>query len=204
LAKHKGAGFLASLCVPLDAFYGLARRRGNPAVRVEEVPLDSPQVEEIVALLNAREDNVVRQAWTPEQFRRRFCTTLDGTAYRITAVLRGKRIVAALVMTIAERRHHIRAGILLELAAGAAASTSEIEALLADAEQFARDQRAEVMLSLDGSLSLKQLAGSFGNYLENRSEIYHMLVYPKSMAQAPHLAAELANWHFAFGDHDAF
>lgn len=204
LAKHKGATVLAPLCAPLDAFYGLARRRRNPAVRIEEVALDGSQIEEIVNLLNARGDDVVRQLWSPEQFRSRYRTTLDGTDYRVTAVLRGKRIVAALVVTIAERRRHIRAGILLELTAGSAASAVEIDALLADAEQFARGDGAEVMLSLESSLSVEQLAGSFGGYLLNRSELYHLLVYPKTMAEAPHMAADPAHWTFAFGDHDAF
>ncbi|MCH7751648.1 MAG: hypothetical protein IH898_05780 [Planctomycetes bacterium] len=205
VAKHKGALALAPLCVPLDALYGLAAlRRTNPAVPIENVPLDSPQVDEVVALLNSRPTAAVRQFWTSEQFRRRYHTTLDGTSYRIRAVRHGKRLAAVLVMTIAERGNQIRAGILLELAAEPAAAAAEIDAPLADAENFAHREGAEVMLSLEGSLSLEQLAGSFGKYLVNRSEVYHLLVYPKPMAQAPHLAAELAHWTFAFADHDAF
>ena len=116
----------------------------------------------------------------------------------------GKRLAAILVMAIAERGNRIRAGILVELAAGPDAAATEIDALLADAENFAHREGAEVMLSLEGSLSLEQLAGSFGKYLVNRSEVYHLLVYPKPMAQTPHLAAKLAHWTFAFSDHDAF
>ncbi|MCH8839908.1 MAG: hypothetical protein IH831_04390 [Planctomycetes bacterium] len=209
-AKHKGASALAPLCAPLDALYGLAaRRRTNRVVQIENVSLDSPQVnqpqvDEIVALLNSRPTVAVRQFWTAEQFRRRYHTTLDGTSYRIRAVRHGERLAAVLVMTIAERGNQIRAGILLELATEPDATAAEIDALLADAENFAHREGAEVMLSLEGSLSLEQLAGSFGKYLVNRSEVYHLLVYPKPMAQAPHLAAELAHWTFAFADHDAF
>lgn len=204
LAKHKGFAALAPLCAPLDALYGLVRRRPHPHVHIAEVSVDSPQVDRIVELLNDRANTQVHQQWTADQFRRRYRTTLDGTNYRITAVSHGSALVAAVVMTLVERGNRIRAGVLLEVVANSTATRDQIESLLADAEQFARSSSAELMLSLPGSLELEQLAGSLGGYLENRSELYHMLVYPKTMAQPPHLAADLANWIFTFGDHDAF
>ena len=204
VVKHKGCSALAPLCAPLDAIYALvARRRADSAVQIEDVPLDSPLVDDIVALLNSRSQTAVCQHWTTEQFRRRYHVTLDGSSYRIRAVRHGDRFAAVLITTIADRGK-IRAGVLLELAAGSDATPAEIDALLGDAEVFAHREGAEMMLSMESSLLLEQLAPSCGKYLRTRSEVYHMLVYPKPMADAPHLVTDASNWTYGFADHDAF
>lgn len=204
VAKHKGIAALKPLAGACDGLYRVfARRRAGGASRVEEIAIDSPDVDRIVALLNDRPApvNGVQQAWTTARFRRRYHATLDGRSYRITVVRRGEQIVAALVMAIAERGADIRAGVLLELAEDLSVTDREINALHADAEAFAHRDGAELMLSLDDTL----LAGDVdASYLMTKSETYHLLVYPKRLAEPPYAAADFAEWAFAFGDHDAF
>jgi GNAT superfamily N-acetyltransferase len=205
LAKHKGIKPLAPLSGPLDALAGLfIRRRKSSAVTIDEISLTDPRVEEIVALMNSRTDGKVRQMWTAEQFRRRFAITLDGTNYRIVVVNRDGSIVAALVTVIIERGNSISAGVVVTLMAKPTATAQEVATLLADAEEFAYRHQAELMLSLDESLNLPQLANVGGKYLSAGSESYHLLVYPKKLAKAPYPAAELKNWCFDYADHDAF
>ena len=205
VAKHKQLGLLVPLCRPLDTMARLfLKRSANANSQVQDVGIDDSLIEQIVELMNQKSPQGVRQAWDSEQFRNRFRTTLDGTAYRIRAISRGGQIVAAGVSTLVERGNQIRAGILLSLVATASASTQEVQTLLADAEAIAHGAGAELMLSLDHTLALPQLANSSGKYFTNRSEQYHMLVYPKQLAQSPYLAADLQRWAFEYADHDAF
>jgi hypothetical protein len=205
LAKQKQIRGLAAVAAPLDAVFGwIAGPSRGSRINVESVPLDSGDVDEIVALLNDPLRPPVCQLWTAEQFRRRFRATLDETDYRITAVRRNGRIVAALVMAIAERGNRIRAGILLEVAAHAEATEAELRALVNDAHRFALAQGCEIMLSMEQSLRDPQSSRPAVSYLTNKTEHYHLLVYPKKMAVAPHASAELENWSFSFADHDAF
>lgn len=203
LSKHKGIKLPMFVVSVLDRFARLfIRRAPHPTVQIEDVPLAASQVEEIVALINTRGDGKVHQVWTVDQFRRRFAGTLDGTDYRVRAVSREGHIVAALVTVLIERGNNIHAGVVVTLVADASVTPQEVTTLLADAEEYAYQNQAELMLALERSVNLPQLAG--GKYLSTDSETYHLLVYPKKMAQAPHAAAELANWAFDYSDHDAF
>lgn len=205
LAKHKGAGVLAPACGPFDALYRLAAgRRIDSSSKIEEVGLESPVVDEIVALLNAAPSTAVHQQWDADLFRRRFRRTLDGTDYRITIIKKNDSVLAALMMAIADRGNNIRAGIVLDFVAQPTATREELDALLGEGEQYAHRQGAEVMLSLEHSLMLEAWGSSHTGYLETSAETYHMLVYPKTIAESPNLAAELENWRFSFADHDAF
>ena len=205
LAKHKGAGVVAPACPPLDGLYRLgARRRIDPAISIEEVAQDSPKVGAITSLLNECPSTIVRQQWNEELFRRRFTRTLDGTNYRVSVAMANGNVTAALIMAIADRGNNIRAGVILDLVALPSATPQQLESLLGDAEQFAHRQGAEVMLSLEPSLCHSAWSDSFANYLHTNAETYHILVYPKSLAEAPNLAALLENWRFTFADHDAF
>jgi hypothetical protein len=182
LAKQKRIAALASVAAPLDAVFDwIAGPSRNSRIELEQVPLDGGDVDQIVALLNDPRRPPVRQEWTTEQFRRRFRATLDETAYRITAVGRNGRIVAALVTAIAERGNHIRAGILLEVAASAEATEAELRALVNDAHRNAVEQGCEVMLSMEQSLCRPQSLRPVASYLTNKTERYHLLVYPKKM-----------------------
>ncbi len=205
LAKHKGAGLLAPFCGPSDAIYQfLLGREPAQDVPIEEISLESSDVEEIVALLNSPDNDLVRQDWTVEQFRRRFRTTLDGTKYRLTAIRSEGRLVAGLITALVERGNNIRAGIVLDIAALPSASLEQVNSLIAEAEQHAHRHEAEVMLALERSLFIDQWGDTYGKYLANDSETYHMLVYPKPLAQEPFAAAQLENWYFSYADHDAF
>lgn len=205
LFKQKGLAALVPLAAPLDAIYWLFTGRvPSRSASIENVTVESPDIGEIVALMNARVSGAVAQIWRPDQFRRRFRTTLDGTNYRITAIRRNGRIAAALVMALAERGNQIRAGIVLELIAHEDVPPDELRALLADGRQHARQHGGEVILCLPSSLSPDQAGSTFRQYFTSRSENYHLLVYPKMLAQAPYLAAEADDWEFQFADHDAF
>ena len=205
LAKHKGPSAIARLCGPGDAVYDvLAGRREKRSSDISNIPLDSPRLEEILALRRPSDDSRVAQLMNAEEFRRRFATTLDGTDYRITALQCGGRIVAAVVMVLAERGKQIRAGVILELIAAPDARTSHIDALLVDAERHAYRKGAEIMLMLGSTATLAQSYGSRVKYRISRSERYRLLVYPGAMAGDSDQAARLENWNFDFGDHDAF
>jgi hypothetical protein len=205
LAKQKNFAALAPLGMPLDAAYWLATRpRVRRSAAIDEIPLESSAVDEIVELLNARGGGPVRQLWTVELFRRRYRTTLDGQPYHIRAIRRAGRVVAALILTLAQRGNRIRAGILLESVFAADATDAEIRFLIADAHCYAVGQGAEIMLCLPESLSLPPSDSPIARYMTSTSENYHLLVYPKTMAQPPQASSELANWLFSFADHDAF
>ena len=205
LAKHKGIKLPGPLIGLLDTTARpFIKRRQNSAVEVAEISLADPRIEGVVALLNGRGDDKVCHAWTAEEFRRRFATTLDGTAYRVLAAMRTGRVVAALVTVLIERGNNIKAGVVITLAAAREATTNEVTTLLAAAETWALQNEAELMLALDASLKLPPLTGAKGKYLSTDSESYHLLVYPKKFAQAPYAAAELENWVFDYADHDAF
>jgi hypothetical protein len=204
LAKHKNLRLPSVLIRALDAVARpLIKRKSDPLIKVTQISLDDDRIVDICALLNARGIAKVNHVWSADEFRRRFATTLDGTEYRVLGCERAGRIIAALVTTLVERGNHIRAGVVLTLVADVAASAGEVNALLAAAEQFARDNDAELMLALDESVDLPQLS-SRKNYLSTDSESYHLLVYPKKFAQAPYAAADIQSWIFDYADHDAF
>jgi len=205
LAKHRGLGRLAPLCGPLDPVVRYCTASRPPRyLQVEPLDLQGPAAEQLASLLSARPSNQVHQQWTAEQLRRRFRATLDGQPYRITGTFRDARLVAAAVTTLAVRGNGIRAGVLLELAAAAEATEHQVAGLLADAEQQAADHGAELVLALPDSLPAAAPGRVAGRYLATESEAYHLLVYPKSMVAEGAAAAGLQNWHFTFGDHDAF
>lgn len=205
VAKHKGQRALVPLSAPLDwLVHPILRRKLDSSLQLEDVDLHSSQVETIVSLMNTCCPQAVRQRWTIDLFRRRFSTALDGTDYRLRIVRRDGQISAAAVLALAERGNAIRAGVLLVLVHSETGHSRDAPALLADAEDFAYANQAELVLALGDSLSGTNLDTGLGKYLTNHSETYHMLVYPKQKAQAPYLAANLNHWLFQFADHDAF
>ena len=204
LAKQRRLPWLARFSAPLDAAYWLLARPRSAVGLVETVDLQSHFVEQIAEWLNQRDSRRVRQIWTADQLRRRYRTTLDGSEYRITATRRNDRMTAALITTLAERGNGIRAAVLLELAAAPDATAADVRALLSEAHQFARLQAAEVMLSLPETLMLPLSSRPASRYITSGSEQYHLLAYPKSMAQPPQPSAAVEGWQFSFGDHDAF
>ncbi len=205
LAKHKGADVVAPLVAPLDTVYQLcAGLSGHLNATIETIDLDSSDINAIVDLLNSLSSDYVRQLWTPQLLRNRFCATLDGHPYRVTGVRRDGQLVGALVATIATRGNKIRAGVILELATAADATASEVQSLLAEAEAYAVEQGAELILTMPSSLMDPRLGKLGDKYLMTRSEEYHVLVYPKTLATSDTPAGSLENWRFTFGDHDAF
>lgn len=205
LAKHKQIPILRTLSPFLDFGADLIlRRKLNSQIPIEDVSLNSFRVEQIVAMMNEGLALSVRQKWTPHRFRLRFSTTLDGSSYRIRAIHRKEQIVVATIFALVERGNNIRAGVILAFVAQPEALFPEVCALLADAERYAYNNKAELMLSLGDSFALPQLLSAGRSYLISRSENYHLLVYPKTMAQAPFVSAQIDQWAFEFADHDAF
>lgn len=205
LAKQKASRVVGAVAAPLDALCGFVTGTSRgPMAGVEGVPLESAAVEEVVKMMNDPRRGAVRQRWTVEQFRRRFAATLDAAPYRITAVRRGGRVAAALVMAIAERGARIRAGVVLDVAVAEEARDADVRTLIGDAHRHAYSQGCEIMLSLAPSLAGPQSGRPVAAYITSGAERYHLLVYPKKMAQPPNAAAALERWAFTFADHDAF
>jgi N-acetylglutamate synthase-like GNAT family acetyltransferase len=205
LAKHENIKLPGFVIGVLDTVaQPFIKRRVDRTVKVVEIPLADERIGEVCALMNSRDMYGVQHDWPTDEFRCRFATTLDGTEYRVFGVELAGRIVAAVVTTLIERGNNIRAGVILSLVADVVASSADVNALLAKAEQLAYENDAELVLALDESLELQQLKSLGGKYLVTDSENYHMLVYPKKYAQSPYKAADLANWVFDYADHDAF
>lgn len=205
LAKQKQSRVAGAVAGPLDALYGWVAGASRAAdAGVESLPVESPEVEEIATLLNDPRRPAVRQRWTVDQFRRRFAATLDGAPYRITTVRRGNRVVAALALGLAERGNRIGAGVVLDVAASEEAGDADVKALIDDAHRYAYSQGCDIMLSLAPSLAGPRSGRPVASYVTSGAERYHLLVYPKKMAQPPYAAAELDRWSFTFADHDAF
>lgn len=204
LAKHKNLKLPGFLISTLDGAARPLIKRKSGAVKVVEIPLDDERIIDVCALMNSRDMHGVQHDWPVDEFRRRFATTLDGTAYRVFGVELAGRVMAAVVTTLIERGNNIHAGVILTLVADVAASNTDVNALLAKAEQFAFENDAELMLALGESLEIPHLSSLGKKYLSTDSESYHMLVYPKKYAQPPFKAADLKNWVFDYADHDAF
>jgi hypothetical protein len=214
LAKHKNLGSAAiALAKPMDAMYAGARAalkpRGPRDLHVDVLQLQSPQIERIVQLLNSRAESFndkgqkgITQQWTAASFIERFRQTREGGRYILLGVRRKTSLVGGVIFRIAERGGGIRAGVIMDAVVSPGDETCLIPALL-EAERQIKLLDGDVMLYLDGQgPHLHKLMRRCG--YRNSPETYDLLIWPKVMLNTDPVLADLSNWRFSFGDHDAF
>ncbi len=107
-----------------------------------------------------------------------------------------------MIYRFAERGAGVLAGVIMEIAFDPDCPRAAA-LLLAEVERRVDRGGGELMLHLAG-LS-PQTDAVFRELGYRRSpEIYDMLVWPKRAVEDEPALADLANWRFAFRDHDAF
>ncbi len=207
VARQKKLGSLAEALAPLpDALWSLWRtfhRRSVGGERtIEEVALEDDRIEALVELMNARGTGRIAQAWTPDHFRARFKGALDGEPYVIHLVRSGDRVLGGAIHRLAIRGNNVRTGVLLDLVLDQ--GHEDVAApLLSTLERRMHRDGADVVLYLDG------VPDGSGDRVSSRGyrtapDVYHLLVNPKALVKPDTPEGTLANWLFAFSDHDAF
>src|SRR5262249_1690908 len=152
----------------------------------------------VLEMLNRRGAGRISRKWKQEDFNRRFKTTIDGQPYEILTAGNDGAIDAALLCCGPSRRN-INGLVILDILFSSG-KEKFLEALLVEAGKRANYLGCDCILFLDG------IGGTIRSILQKlgyrtTSEIYHMLVWPKERLPAP--VSDLANWRFAFSDHDA-
>ena len=208
IAKHKNLGrVVETLTVPGDALYGkylaLRRPRRPTTVDVETLNLESPTIDDVAQKFDDAGKEHISQRWDSAYFRRRFSTTIEGLPYTILTAHASGRLTATIVFRMAERGdRRIRAGVIMDVL-GASQAPAAAAALLAESERQVMQAGGEVMLYLDGTGEETHRLLTAAGY-RTSPETYYILVWPKNLAAPDCPAADLANWRFAFSDHDAF
>ena len=214
IAKHKKLGNAAiALAKPMDALYAGARAALKPRaprdVQIDVLQLQSPHTERIVQLLNNRADSFndrgqkgIAQQWTAASFIERYRQTREGGRYILLGIRRANSFVGALTFRVAERGSGIRAGVIMDAVTQPGDEACLIPALY-EAERQLKLLDGDVMLFLDGlGPKLHSLMRRSGYRVS--PETYDLLVWPKATLTQELVLADLANWQFSFGDHDAF
>lgn len=205
IAKHRNLGAWAqTLAAPLDVLFHLWPRRvptGDMAV-VAEAGWDSPEIDALVALLEADGRGSVAQVWTASSLRGRFAQTREGGRYILLVARMGDELLGAVVYRLAERGAGIAAGIVMEAITRPDRERDLIPAFIRMREDVYR-QGGDVLVYLDGlGEPMRRLMEAQG--YRASPETYDMLIWPKSMLTSEPSLADLADWRFAFSDHDAF
>lgn len=197
------------LSLPLDVAWRGGQRfrhRSSPnAVVIEPLTWQSPDLEEVVAMLNSAAGNRVHILWAVEAFRRRFANTIEGWPYFLLVAREPvtRSIVAAALVRIGERGPRaIRVAVLMDLIA-LPTHRAIIPLLLRDIDSYARENEADALLALDGAGS--DFSAQLANWgYRGSPETYNLLVWPKAKMAPEFFAGQIQNWRFTFADHDAF
>ncbi len=207
LAKHKKLGRLAAaMSGPADAAFGTLQRlrRAKPSsdLRVDELPLETDEIESVVDLINRSGGDRIRQVWTAQTLRYRYQRTREGGQYIVLTARSASEILAVVVFRYAERGNHIHACALLDVAFRRGDERAA-RVVLAEAEHRARDAECELMLFLNGlGRDTERVLRQLG--YRPSSEVYDLLIWPKTTFAAAAAEMNLAHWRLTFGDHDAF
>lgn len=207
LARYKSLnGAAEALARPFDALFRALMRllRAKPAdgTRIEEVPLDAPDVQSFVNMMNADGAERVSQVWDVDYFRKRFEVTIDNRQYTLLAARRSGRIVAGIIFRVANHEHRVRLGVIIDLLyhpGELAAADALVDA--AERRLFADD--SDIVLHLDGMGPAVEKVFVARRY-RTAPDVYHMLVWSKNLFEDGTPNADVARWRFAFSDHDAF
>ena len=207
LVKYKSlGGGLLHLGRILDRLYVLESIFRRIRTRSSAVNLDAATTSEagatVVEMLNRSGAGRISQKWKQEVFNRRFQTTIDGQPYEILTARNEGALDAALLCCRASRGNNISALVILDILFSPGKEKA-LEALLVEAGKRAIDWGVDCILFLDGiGGTTRSILRKLGYRTTN--EIYHMLVWPKEKIPEAAPVSDLANWRFAFSDHDAF
>lgn len=202
LAGVKGwPGVVTNLGRPVDAVYRRATRtaRGDRDIDVVAIEPDELPDTELDTLLSSMTG--VRQKWTVSTFRDRFRQTREGGSYRLWVARLNGRVIAAIPCRTGERGGGVRVGVLMDVLVPDA-QTRAIVPLLHAIETAAYFQGCDALLVMDG-LGAAVNAALRGNGFRPSPERYDLLTWPADRATQPTIAS-IADWRFAFADHDAF
>jgi hypothetical protein len=186
-----------------DAAYRLylrARRLTGPSGYItEDLPATGADPGSVLPVLQERFSAELHRDLTPESFTARYHANSDGDAYRILCVKGSKGVHAAIVYRTATRRK-IRNLVIMEM--GYRFSDEKaLETGLFELERLAVRLDCEAMLSLFSNGRIRQVLRKAGYY--KSSETY-VLMKKWTGKPDPSVARNLDEWHFTFGDHDAF
>lgn len=208
IVKHKNLpAWMASVLSPADTLWGTfakLRQTKPPAnVELKKISWQEESVAPVVELLNAECGGSVGLAWDVSHFIRRFQSTIEGWPYSLYGAYRDGQLLAAILFRVAERGERvIRLGVLMDVL-GSEAHPNATKALLSHVEQRAASESCEAMVFLDGAgVEISSLLKSSG--YRSTSETYFLLAGPKLKLRNLEGWEDLANWRFAFADHDAF
>ena len=207
LVKHKSlGGGLLHLGRILDRLYVLESTFRRICTRSYAVNVDAARTSEagasVLEMLNRSGAGRISRKWKQEDFNGRFQTTIDGQPYEILTAGNEGAIDAALLCCRASRGNNINVLVILDILFSPG-KEKVLEALLVEAGKRANYLGCDCILFLDG------IGGTIRSILQKlgyrtTSEIYHMLVWPKERFPEAAPVSDLANWRFAFSDHDAF
>jgi hypothetical protein len=180
----------------------LQRAKPTDDIHIEEVPLDAPDVQSFVNMMNADGAEKFSQVWNIDYFRKRFEVTIDNRHYTLLAARRSGQIVAGIIYCVAIHERRVRLGVIIDLLfrpGEAAAADALVDA--AERGLFADD--CDIVLHLDGMGPAVEKVFAARRY-RTAPDVYHMLVWPKNLFEDGTPNADVARWRFAFSDHDAF
>ena len=210
LARYRGWKPLETVSRPLDLLYrsGLAARRLRPSsgIHIEVTDSSSPRLDRLLEIRERQAGSRVRQQWTPEGWRLRFASTLEGRPYTVLLALDGQELLGGLLMRVALReapfgRAFIRLGIVMDVVV-AGGRESVTARLLGEAERRAMSDGCQAMLWLDGVPEVSPLLRRLG--YRDSPETYRVIVWPPTLVPTTSPLRSLANWRFPFSEHDAF
>jgi hypothetical protein len=207
LVKYRRVpALIGALARPVDWLYGqylaVRRPRSPTPFVVEEIPWDSPRLEQVATLWNPPGEIRMRQGWTAACLRQRYTRSVESVPYFLVGVRRGEDLVSAAIFREADRAPGIRLGVIMD-AAYAPGQLSALGYALAEAERRLVRIGCEILLYLDGlGDEVSQLMRRLG-YVKT-FEKYVLMRYPKNkdLHETPY--GNRIGWRFAFGDHDAF
>ena len=207
VVKHKSlGGGLLHLGRILDRMYVLESIFRGIRTRSYGVNMDAATTSQarasVVEMLNRSGARRISQKWKQEAFNERFQTTIGGQPYEILTAGNDGALDAALLCCGASRGNNISAFVILDILFSPG-KEMVLEALLVEAAKRANNLGSDCILFLDGiggtTRSILQKLG-----YRTTDEIYHILVWPKERVPEAAPVSDLANWRFAFSDHDAF
>jgi hypothetical protein len=206
VAKYKGWTWLSGTASVADAPYhgylGLRwRGLGSDAVAVE-LDGSGPDGASLVEKLAAAAEHRLCDSWTRASLRYRYRQTREGTGYQALGIRRGGDLVCAVIYRIAERGAGIHAGVIMDVMCSPGEERAAISCLV-EVERRAHRAGCELMLFLDG-LGPEASALFTASGYRHAPEKYDLLVWPKARLTEDPWLANIENWRFAFGDHDAF
>ena len=210
LARYRGWKSLETVSPLFDLFYrgGLAARRHRPSsgIRIEATDSSSPHLDRLLDLRERQAGSRVHQQWTPESWRLRFGSTLEGWPYTLLLALDGPELLGGLLMRVAVRDApsggaSIRLGVVMDLVVPEERGPVAAR-LLGEAERRATRDGCLGMLWLDGVPELGPLMKRLG--YRDSPETYRMIVWPPTLVPMASPMRSISNWRFPFSEHDAF